>query len=265
MKNYTILLLSALLLFSVSAFSQSMSAYDLSDTSLYYIGRKSNARIYQINDTIYFKINSNKIQLKRLSSIFPSDGTPIDIVHVNSSGDLRKSPVSSLPFLNISDTIGKWKPIGYVPDYSEITNKPSFATVATSGSYLDLSNRPTLSTVAMTGNYNDLSNKPTIPSNIPIVYTNSANTTTGNATFYLTSDKTSSGAALFSSAPAIVPTINDSDNNYSYEWSLSGDFKTLTVNCKVSSGINVALLGLTLLGAPANVANGITVNVLVTK
>ena len=248
MKNHIILLLSTILLLeSGNLFAQSMSAYDLSDTSLSYIGRKSNARIYQINDTIYFRINSNKVRLKRLSSGFPSDGSISNIVHVNSSGDLLKSPVSTLPFLNISDTSGKWKPIGYVPSYSEITGKPSFATVAT------------------TGSYNDLSNKPTIPSNIPIVYTNSANTTSGNVTFYLTSDKTSSGAALFSSAPAIVPIINDSDNNYSYEWTLSGDFKTLTVNCKVSSGINVALLGLTLLGAPTNVANGTSVNVLVTK
>lgn len=72
---------------------------------------------------------------------------------------------------------------------SQILNKPSLATVATSGSYLDLSskpsipgaqiqsdwnesntalldfikNKPALSTVATSGNYNDLSNQPTIP------------------------------------------------------------------------------------------------------
>ena len=70
---------------------------------------------------------------------------------------------------------------------SEILNKPSLATVATSGSYTDLSNKPsipaaqvnsdwdavsgiaqilnkpTLATVATSGSYNDLSNKPTIP------------------------------------------------------------------------------------------------------
>ena len=40
-----------------------------------------------------------------------------------------------------------------------IKNKPSLATVATSGSYNDLSNKPTL----FSGNYNDLTNKPTIP------------------------------------------------------------------------------------------------------
>lgn len=70
---------------------------------------------------------------------------------------------------------------------SYILNKPSLATVATSGSYNDLSNKPTipaaqvnsdwnassgvaqilnkptLAAVATSGNYNDLSNKPTIP------------------------------------------------------------------------------------------------------
>ena len=57
-------------------------------------------------------------------------------------------------------------------DWSDITNKPNFATVATSGSYNDLSNKPDLShyvedtdlaSVATSGSYNDLSNKPTIP------------------------------------------------------------------------------------------------------
>lgn len=44
-----------------------------------------------------------------------------------------------------------------------IKNKPSLATVATSGAYSDLSGTPSLATVATSGSYNDLSNKPTIP------------------------------------------------------------------------------------------------------
>lgn len=39
---------------------------------------------------------------------------------------------------------GLYRPIGYVPTWSEITSKPSFATVATSGSYNDLINKPTI-------------------------------------------------------------------------------------------------------------------------
>ena len=48
-------------------------------------------------------------------------------------------------------------------DWSNIENKPTFATVATSGSYNDLTNKPSLATVATSGSYNDLSNTPTIP------------------------------------------------------------------------------------------------------
>jgi len=38
---------------------------------------------------------------------------------------------------------GLYRPIGYVPAWSDITGKPNFATVATSGNYSDLSNKPT--------------------------------------------------------------------------------------------------------------------------
>lgn len=47
-------------------------------------------------------------------------------------------------------------------DPSFIRNKPTLATVATSGSYNDLSNTPNLATVATTGSYNDLSNTPNL-------------------------------------------------------------------------------------------------------
>lgn len=52
---------------------------------------------------------------------------------------------------------------------SQILNKPSLATVATTGNYSDLSGKPSLATVATTGSYNDLSDKPTIPT--PTIYT----------------------------------------------------------------------------------------------
>ena len=44
-----------------------------------------------------------------------------------------------------------------------IDNKPTLATVATTGDYTDLSNTPSLATVATSGDYDDLTNKPTIP------------------------------------------------------------------------------------------------------
>lgn len=50
--------------------------------------------------------------------------------------------------------------------WDNVTNKPTFATVATTGAYNDLSGTPSLATVATSGSYNDLTNKPSIP-NIP--------------------------------------------------------------------------------------------------
>ena len=39
---------------------------------------------------------------------------------------------------------GLYRPIGYVPAWNEITGRPTFAAVATSGSYTDLTNTPTI-------------------------------------------------------------------------------------------------------------------------
>lgn len=44
-----------------------------------------------------------------------------------------------------------------------VTDKPAFATVATSGSYTDLINKPALADVATSGEYGDLSGAPAIP------------------------------------------------------------------------------------------------------
>ena len=94
-------------------------------------------------------------------------------------------------------------------------------------------------------------------------YTNTATTTTGVATFYLTSDKTSSGTALYTSVNSIIPMINDANGNYSYGWTVSGDLKTLTITAKIAAATNIPLLGLSLLAPPANVADGTSVIVLV--
>lgn len=67
--------------------------------------------------------------------------------------DLTSDRTWNVGTLVAADTVSKWKPIGYVPAWSEITGKPSFATVATSGDYGDLSNKPTIPT-----NTNQLTN-----------------------------------------------------------------------------------------------------------
>lgn len=89
--------------------------------------------------------------------------------------------------------------------WGDVTGKPTFATVATSGSYNDLSNKPTipaaqvnsdwnaasgvaqilnkptLATVATSGSYNDLTDTPTIPSGVAL-YTGLGENTDGALT-----------------------------------------------------------------------------------
>ena len=46
--------------------------------------------------------------------------------------------------------------------WDDVTGKPTFSAVATSGDYADLTGTPTLATVATSGSYNDLSDTPTL-------------------------------------------------------------------------------------------------------
>lgn len=100
---------------------------------------------------------------------------------------------------------------------------------------------------------------------IPVDYTNTVSVAggAGNAIFYLTSDKTSTGTALYTNVNYVNPIVNDSTVNYTYGWSYNAGTKALTVNVKQAVGINVALVGLTLLGIPSNAPNGTSVQILV--
>ncbi len=55
---------------------------------------------------------------------------------------------------------GLYRASTWVPAWTDVTGKPTFATIATSGDYADLSNAPALSAVATSGNYSDLSGNP---------------------------------------------------------------------------------------------------------
>ena len=46
--------------------------------------------------------------------------------------------------------------------WDDVTDKPTFSAVATSGDYADLTGTPTLSAVATSGSYNDLSDTPVL-------------------------------------------------------------------------------------------------------
>lgn len=72
-------------------------------------------------------------------------------------GDLSLATFPSIPAAQVNSD---WNSVSGV---SQILNKPTLSTVATTGAYADLSGKPSLATVATTGAYSDLTGKPTIP------------------------------------------------------------------------------------------------------
>jgi hypothetical protein len=90
-------------------------------------------------------------------------------------------------------------------DYDNLTNRPTFALVATSGSYNDLTNKPTL----FDGNYNSLTNKPTLFNGTWISLTGKPTTLSGyGITDALSTSHTANG----------ITSTNISNWNTAYSW-----------------------------------------------
>lgn len=111
------------------------------------------------------------------------NGTTVKTFTANASSNVTANIIVPTKTSDLSNDSGFITGVAW----GDVTGKPSFATVATSGSYADLTNKPTipaaqvnsdwnansgvaqilnkpsLATVATSGSYADLSNKPTIP------------------------------------------------------------------------------------------------------
>ena len=127
-------------------------------------------------------LQNNASTVEALNSAIGNKANKADLATVATSGsysDLTDKPtiptkVSQLTndsgylksYTESDPTVPAWAKAASKPSYaySEITDKPTLASVATSGSYADLSNKPTFATVATSGSYNDLKDKPTIGS-----------------------------------------------------------------------------------------------------
>lgn len=191
----------------------------------------------------------------------------------NNSGYVTSS--STNIFTNKSGNISQWSnDTGYLTGITsgQVTTALGFTPYNSTNpnSYINQSGARTAISLTTTGTsgastYNNSTGVFNIPNYSNTDYTNTTAVAggAGNVIFYLTNDKTSTGTALYSTVNYVNPVVNDSTTNYTYGWSYNAGTKALTVNVKQATGINVALVGLTLLGVPANVANGTSVQVLV--
>lgn len=161
--------------------------------------------------------------------------------------------------LNIGDTTNKWLSVN-----TTTTGIPE----GTRLYYTDARSRAAISLTSISS-INSYNSTTGVLNLAPQDFIDSSATsgTTGNAVFYLTSNRTAGGTALYSNVIFISPIVNNSVTNFTYGWTLSSDKKMLTVNVKGTGSANVLT---TLLGAvtavvttPANVASGTMVNILV--
>ena len=131
----------------------------------------------------------------------------------NESSIYSNAYIKNKPTIPAAQVNSDWDAVSGV---AQILNKPSLATVATSGDYDDLTNTPTipaaqvnsdwnsssgvseilnkpsLATVATSGSYNDLSNTPTIPTNVSDLNNDSGFITSWGQADWNQSDNTAS-------------------------------------------------------------------------
>lgn len=113
-----------------------------------------------------------------------------------------------------------------------IKNKPSLATVATSGSYNDLTNKPTLG-ISYEGTTQRTSSFPIFKS---------ATVSGGTAVVHLTTDGTSGGTTLCTNGviqDSVSVIFNDNSASYQQSWAFSNSNKTLTVTANKFTTANI--------------------------
>jgi len=120
--------------------------------------------------------------------------TLANVATSGSYNDLSNKPSIPADVSDLTDNNNTaFTPKSHTHTKSEITDFPTLATVATSGSYNDLSNKPSLFSgsyddltnkpTLFSGSYNDLTNKPTIPTVVDTVADGNSNAVTSNAVY----------------------------------------------------------------------------------
>lgn len=221
---------------TVPAYSKTLSAFSVIKTS---------------TDPLYKNISYTPTSLEITNALGFS---PLSATG-NGSGltGLLKSQVG---LTNVDNTSDASKPISTATQ-TALNNKQNSVVLTTTGTGAATFNTTT-----------GALNIPT-PAIITMDYTNTATVAggAGNAVFYITSDKTSTGTALYTNVNFVLPIVNDSNANYTYGWSYNPTTKALTVNVKtnVSTNALLNLLGglVPVLSPPSNVANGVNVSLLV--
>lgn len=175
-----------------------------------------------------------------------------------STWDMSANRTFNVGTLTASDTVGKWKGISYAPAWTSITGKPSFATVATSGSYSDLSGTPTIPAAQIQSDWNQVSsgaldfikNKPAIPSSLTAgtgisIVSSVVNNTAPDQTVSLTAGNRISitGSYPNFTIAYIEPTINAATRAVNTNYTISTTKQAIVLYSLTCSATNPLLAG----------------------
>jgi len=219
---------------------------------------------YGARDTAWIKFGSDSLfgrnmetgvmEFKGIAN--PVRRTPIDVI-IGFPSYLKDSTILG-PLFTQSNVVKQYKN-GYNKNATLLTDSVN------EGNNLYFTNSRARTAISLTNTSGAVSyNSSTGVINIPTAndYTNTVNTVGDSAVFYLTSDKTLSGTALFTTTPYINPVVNNVNGNYTFGWTLSADKKTLVVKSRVATNTAViALLGISVLGSTQPVTTGTPIQI----
>lgn len=158
----------------------------------------------------------------------------------NGAGFITSSALTGYATETFVTTRGYLTTVGW----NDVTGKPTFATVATSGSYNDLTNKPTL----FSGSYNDLTNKPILFSGAyadltgkPTLFSGSYNDLTNKPTIPTDINQLTDTSGLLGQGGGGTTYITNNVEN-PYTFSVAGDDSTLR---EISNGETLRFAGAT--------------------
>ena len=145
--------------------SSSLRVYNGKDRSGYEIAR---ADLNNVTDAI---LEQRINDLGIIAQPEEGSGASVDVSNTAptepTAGNLWLNTINGKLYIYITDgDSSQWvQPAAptFSGNYNDLTNKPGFATVASTGSYNDLSDRPVFGESGFDGSYESLSNTPTIP------------------------------------------------------------------------------------------------------
>lgn len=195
------------------------------------------------------------------------DVSPYRLVWIDALGMLR---AITPPYLKISDTTGKWLPVGTtipgaqvnsdwnsVTGVSQILNKPTLAAVATTGAYSDLTGQPTIPAAQVNSDWNSVSgvsqilNKPTIKRQLTFL-----GTTDGSGNYTVTY------GTAFGATPDVQPQLQSSTALQLVRITASS---TTGFTVQATTRTVISLLGVDLLSGTSTALASASVSVLVTE